>query len=203
MNFFKFLFTKSFLKQVGFAIAVLVVLCFLVLFWLKKATHHGQQIEVPNLAKMSLEKVDKILDEANLRREILDSANYNPNFPKYSVISQIPEAGSFVKESRKIYVTLNPSGYRMITVPEIIGKTRRQAEPTLRALGFIIGEVTYIPYIAKDEVRELHYKGRKIKPGIQLRKTSVIDLVLGDGKGNLMTNGSKNLEQEQDDDDNG
>ena len=203
MNFFKFLFTKSFLKQVGFAIAVFVVLCFLVLFWLKKATHHGQQIEVPNLAKMSLEKVDKILDEANLRREILDSANYNPNFPKYSVISQIPEAGSFVKESRKIYVTLNPSGYRMITVPEIIGKTRRQAEPTLRALGFIIGEVTYIPYIAKDEVRELHYKGRKIKPGIQLRKTSVIDLVLGDGKGNLMTNGSKNLEQEQDDDDNG
>lgn len=120
-----------------------------------------------------------------MRFEILDSSNYNPEFPKYSVIEQIPKAGKFVKENRKIYITLNRSGYPFILIPDVVGRTRRQAEPTLIAMGFIIGEVTYQPYIAEDEVLELQFKGTQIVPGDELQKTSVIDLVLGDGSGSL------------------
>ena len=46
--------------------------------------------------------------------EIQDSANYNPDYPKFSVIEQDPLAGNQVKENRKIYLTLNPSGYRKV-----------------------------------------------------------------------------------------
>ena len=187
MTFIKFLFTKVFLKQLSIAIIALLGLAFIVLFWLKFTTNHDQKIEVPNLAKMSLDTAENKLIELDLRLEVIDSSNYNPDFPKYSVIEQIPKAGEFVKENRKIYLTLNRSGYVYLNIPEVVGKTRRQAEPTLISIGFKIGKITYKSYIALDEVLELSYKGKKLNPGDEIQKTSVIDLVLGDGEGGLKT----------------
>ena len=187
MTFIKFLFTKVFLKQLSIAIIALLGLVFIVLFWLKFTTNHNQKIEVPNLAKMSLDTAKNKLNELDLRLEVIDSSNYNPDFPKYSVIEQIPKAGEFVKENRKIYLTLNRSGYVYLNIPEVVGKTRRQAEPTLISMGFEIGTITYKSYIALDEVLELSYKGKKLKSGEKIQKTSVIDLVLGDGEGGLKT----------------
>ena len=187
MTFIKFLFTKVFLKQLSIAIIALLGLAFVILFWLKFTTNHDQKIEVPSLAKMSLDTAENKLNEIDLRFEIIDSSNYNPDFPKYSVIEQIPKAGEFVKENRKIYLTLNRSGYVYLKIPEVVGKTRRQAEPTLISIGFKIGKITYKSYIALDEVLELSYKGKKLNPGDEIQKTSVIDLVLGDGEGGLKT----------------
>jgi beta-lactam-binding protein with PASTA domain len=162
------------------------------LFWLKSTTNHGQKIEVPNLDRLSLDMAEEKLTELDLRFVVLDSSNYNPNFPKYSVIEQIPEAGEFVKENRKIYLTLNRSGYVFLEVPNVIGKTRRQAAPTLVSMGFEIGKIEYSSYIALDEVLEMSHKGKKISPGDQLQKTSVIDFVLGDGEGTLKRKFDKN-----------
>jgi len=185
MTFIKYLFTKAFLKQLAMAVGVLILLMVVILWWLRISTNHNQKIEVPDLAKLSLDAVEEKLDELDLRFVILDSANYNPDYPKYSVIEQIPKAGKFVKEDRKIYLTLNPKEYKKLKIPEVVGRTRRQAQPTLLAMGFKIGKVTYRKYIAKDEVLELRYKGKKLEKGAMLQKTSVIDLVLGDGDGGL------------------
>ncbi|MEM0518311.1 MULTISPECIES: PASTA domain-containing protein [Aequorivita] len=179
MTFIQFVFSKAFLKQLLLAIVALLVLGFLTLWWLRMSTNHNETIEVPNLAKLSLDKVEEKLDEMDLRYEILDSANYNPEYPKYSVIEQIPKPGKFVKENRKLYLTLNPSGYRKIEVPNIVGRTRRQAEPTLLAMGFKIGKISYRPHIS-DNVLEMRFKGEKLEPGTSLQKTSVIDLIVGD-----------------------
>ncbi|MCP9201385.1 PASTA domain-containing protein [Gramella sp. GC03-9] len=181
MGFFRFVFSKTFLVQLLIAGIVLIILTFLALQWLDYSTNQDQRIEVPDLAKMNLDLVEDRLDELDLNYEILDSANFNPDFPRYSVIDQVPAPGKFVKEDRKIYLTLNPSGYRKIQIPDnLIRKTRRQVEPTLRSLGFEIGEITYKPDIADDAVLELRHKGELVKPGSELMKTSVIDLVLGD-----------------------
>lgn len=185
MTFIKFLFSKTFLKQLGLAAVALIILSFILLGWLKFTTNHGQQIEVPDLAKMSLTQAEEALDDLNLRYEIMDTTNYNPDFPNKTIIEQIPKAGKFVKEDRKIYISINRSGYPMITIPAVVGKTLRQAEPTLKAVGFVIGKISYRRYIAKDEVLELRHKGKKIEPGNKLQKTEVIDLVLGDGSGGL------------------
>jgi len=198
MTFFKFLLTKTFLKQLGLAVIALVVLSFIVLWWLKFTTNHGQEIEVPSLAKMTLIEAEDALDDVDLRLEVLDSASYNPNFPYRTVIEQIPKAGKFVKEDRKIYIYINRSGYPMIEIPEVVGKTKRQAEPTLKSVGFVVGKVTYRKYIAKDEVLELRHKEKKIEAGDKLQKTSVIDLVLGDGKGGLNRNAVEAASQELD-----
>lgn len=52
-------------------------------------------------------------------------------------------------------------------------------------MGFEVGTISYKPYIAEDEVLEMHYKGKKVMPGDKIQKTSVIDLVVGDGLGKL------------------
>lgn len=197
MSVVKFIFSKVFVRQLLFAVVVLLLLSYLVLSWLKYSTNHNEQIEVPDLAKLTFDEAQKSLQDFNLRLEILDSANYNPEYPKYSVIDQVPAAGSEVKENRKIYITLNPSGYRKVEIPPLVGRTRRQAEPTLRALGFEIGEITYKPYIAPDEVLEMHNEGRKIEAGQELPITSVIDLVLGDGNERYQDSNSEDSETEE------
>lgn len=196
MNFFKGLFkfvsSKIFLIQLVIAIALTVIIGFVVLQWLDSTTNHDQRIVVPNLAKMSIDEAKEILANKELRLKVReDSANFNPDFPRYSVIDQDPKGGSAVKENRKIYVTLNPSGYQKIEVPDVIHQTKRQAEPMLVASGFKIGTVTYKPDMS-DQVLELRYRGKGIKPGVMLEKTSTIDLVVGDNGGSKLNLSEEN-----------
>ena len=181
MSLVKFLTSKAFLKQIALAIVALVVLSFLILQWLKSYTNHGEFVEVPDLKGKTLETVQIELDDNDLQMEIQDSANYNPNYPKYSVIEQYPLAGTQVKENRKIYLILNPSGYRKVAVPNIVRRTFRQAKPTLEALGFEVGKITYVDDLGKDEVIAVKYQGETLKAGDLLPLTTKIDLVLGNG----------------------
>jgi len=181
MSIIKFLTSKTFLKQVALAAVALVVLCFIMLKWLSVSTNHGDFETVPDLTGKSIEVAQIELEENNLVMQIQDSANYNPNHPKFSVIEQEPVSGSKVKENRKIYLTLNPSGYRKVLVPDLRQRTLRQSKPTLEALGFKVGKLTYVDNIGKDMVLKMTYKGKNITSETTLEKTSVIDLVLGNG----------------------
>lgn len=181
MSIVKFLTSKTFFKQLLMAVAALTVLCFILLKWLDITTNHGSFVEVPDLTGKTLETVQIELDDKDLRMEIQDSANFNPRYPKYSVIEQYPVAGTQVKENRKIYLTLNPSGFRKVEVPNVVRRTFRQAKPTLEAVGFQIGKITYVDDIGKDEVISISFKGEKIASGDMLPMTSKIDMVLGNG----------------------
>ena len=185
MGVIQFLISRSFLKQLIIAFVGLLLLVFALKLWLNITTNHTQKIQVPNLEKMTLVEVKQKLAELNLDLKVMDSASYNPNYPNKSVIEQTPEAGDFVKERRKIYLVLNPSKYRSLEVPDLNGRTKRQATTELKSSGFNVGtEFTYVPDIGKDVVRGLRFKNRKIKFGDKLPKNSIIELILGDGKGN-------------------
>jgi len=182
MSLFKFLKSKSFLKQIIIAVVGILIFVFFLKWWLGYTTNHKQKIQVPNLHKMSLKEVTDKLNELDLEAFVIDSASYNPSYPKKSVIEQNPEEGSFVKEKRKIYLTLNPSKYRDIAIPDLNGKTKRQATTHLRSIGFKVGtNYTYVPDIGKDVVRGLKHKSKQIGLGDKLAKNSTIDLILGDG----------------------
>ena len=184
MNFLNFIKSKVFFTQIIIAIIGLIVLFFALEKWLNVSTHHSQKIEVPNLKKMSLTKVQHTLKEIDLKMLVQDSASYNPNYPKKSVIDQSPEPGDFVKENRKIYLTLNPSGYKSIAIPDLYGKTKRQATAHLLALGFrISSNEIRVSDIAKDVVRGLKFNGKELKSGTAIPKNSMITLKLGDGEG--------------------
>lgn len=181
MSLIKFLTSKTFFKQVLLAVAAVVVLCFILLKWLNITTNHGEFETVPDLTGKSIDVAKIELEQNRLVMQIQDSANFNPKYPKFSVIEQDPVPGSKVKEDRKIYITLNPSGYRKIPVPDLKERTLRQAKPTLEAIGFSVGKLTYVDNIGKDMVLKMMFEGKEIKPGDMLPKTSKIDLVLGNG----------------------
>lgn len=182
MSILKFITSKTFFKQIALAVIAVVVLIFLVLKWIDISTNKGEFKMVPNLTGKSVNVALQDLEKEDLVLKVQDSANFNPNYPRFSVIEQDPLPGTKVKENRKIYLTLNPSGYRKIEVPELKQRTFRQAKPTIEALGFKVGKMTYIDNIAEDVVLELKYKGKPLEAGTRLAKTAVIDFVLGNGK---------------------
>lgn len=180
-NFLSFLTSKTFLIQLGLALLVSGVLIFLSMQWLKSTTDHGEFVQVPDLSKKSVTEMRDVLGVMDLRYEVVDSANFDPQYPRFSIIEQNPPAGSKVKKNRKIYVTVNPSGYKKVTVPDIIQVTRRNATSMLRAVGLDVDKVTYIDELGKDMVYRIRFEGKYIKPGDKLSRTSTIELVCGNG----------------------
>jgi len=182
MTFREFLKTKTFFLQVFFAICILFGIVLIFMYWLDFTTNHGKEITVPDLAKLTEAQAEERLDELNLDYVVLDSVDFRKEYPKFSVVEQDPVAGSKVKEDRKIYIKLNSSGFSSVKMPDLIEKTLRQAEPSLRAHGLEIGTLSYKPYLGKDMVLEMKLNGKVLKPGDKVMKSSKIDLVLGDGK---------------------
>lgn len=181
MGIFQYLKSKEFFANVLLIFAISVLLIFALGRWLKSYTHHSERIMVPDLQKLSIEETDLELQQLDLSFVVIDSSNFNPDYPPKSVIEQDPEAGSYVKEKRKIYLTLNPSGYMKVEIPNVLDQTKRQVITRLRSSGFVIGKERKIPDLGKNVVRMLEHKSKEIKPGEYLPKNSVIDLVLGDG----------------------
>ena len=180
-NFLNFLKSKTFLIQLGLAAGAVLVLVFLALQWLKGTTNHGEFVEVPDFSKMSVMEMRKAVEEAGLRYQVLDSSDFNPEYPRFSILDQNPPAGNKAKANRKIYFTVNPSGYKKVTVPDIIQVTQRNAASMLRAVGLEVERVTYIDELGKDMVYRMKHKGKYIKPGDRLPKTSQVELICGNG----------------------
>ena len=182
MNYLRFLFSKVFLKQLVLAFIAGCLFLVVLYYSLDIMTENNSHIEVPDFETLTLQEIPSITKQYELRYEVLDSTQFNPKYPPRVVIEQNPTAGALVKRGRKIYFTLNPSGYRKIVVPNLIQITKRNAETRLTAVGFKVGKITYRRSIGKDMVLEIRHQGKKIVPGTTLPKTSKIDLVLGNGK---------------------
>lgn len=186
MSLRKYLTSRVFFTQILIAVAIIAVLGYLFMHWLTFTTDHGHEIEVPDLKKLTEEQVEAKLDGLDLDYVLLDSVDYKSDFPKYSVVEQDPLPGTKVKVGRKIYIKINSSGFSSVRIPDLIEKTYREAVPTLKALGLQEGTITYIPNLGKDMVLEMRYKGRNLKVGDRVLKSSKIDLVLGDGKASYL-----------------
>ncbi len=182
MSLRNYLTSKVFFRQIILAICIVIALAFVFFNMLSYFTKHGQEITVPDLSKMNVEKAEQTLTLLNLDYVLLDTLDYSKDFPAFSIVEQEPKKGAKVKANRKIYLKLNSEGYAFVALPDLIEKTFRQAEPTLKSIGLEVGNVTYKPYLGKDMVLEMKYKGATVKPGTKIMKTSKIDLVLGDGK---------------------
>jgi beta-lactam-binding protein with PASTA domain len=182
MSLFKFLTSRTFFIQAFLAVAIVVVFTFLVIQFLDFRTNHGQEIKVPDLSKMKLEIAEEKLNELDLEVFLLDTVEFNADFPPFTILEQDPKAGSLVKDGRKIYVKLNAGEFTDITIPEFKDKTFRQISSTIKSLTLKEGKITYKPHIAKDVVLQIYQDGRRLRAGDKVKKNSTLDFVLGDGK---------------------
>ena len=182
MSVLNYLFSKSFLKT-SFRIIITALLFFLILvLFLRLSTRHGDFIVVPDLVGKNIQEFESKLNELDLQYIISDSGNYNPEFKINSVLDQLPKSNSKVKQGRKIYLTLNASDFEVVEIPKITRITVRQARKTIESLGFVFGEIEYVDDIARDEVISISHDGNELNEGDLLKRTSVIDFKLGNGK---------------------
>ena len=180
MDFFKFLITKKFLRHLGLAVAISLIMLMATLLWLKIYTHHGKTIMVPDLAGLTLEEVDDVTSSRRLRYEVVDSV-FSTEMPRGTVIKQNPYASSRVKKNRKIFLTMNAVNPEMVSMPQLIGLSFRQARLALQNAGLIQGTITYKPDFAKNNVLQQMHGDTVINEGTIITKGAVIDLVLGMG----------------------
>ncbi len=167
--------------QVCLALFLLFAGIYAVLLSLDGFTRHGEFIVVPDLEHVSLSKAQELLEKSHLRYEVRDSTSYNKEYPPYTIMKQTPEANEKVKKDRKIYLTLNPTNFRKIDLPNIIRRPIKEVRPNLASLNIKIGRVTYVNDISKDAVLRAFYKGKEIKPGDKILENSTIDLECGNG----------------------
>jgi beta-lactam-binding protein with PASTA domain len=180
MDFFRFLLTKKFLRHLGLAAAISLVMLLGTLLWLKVYTHHGKTIVVPDLAGLTVDEVEDVTSSRRLRFEVVDSV-FSTEMPRGTVIKQNPNAASRVKKNRKIFLTMNAVNLEMVSMPQLIGLSFRQARLALQNAGLIQGTIKYKPDFAKNNVLQQMYKDTVINEGTIITKGAVIDLVLGMG----------------------
>ena len=181
MNLLKYLFSRYFLRQLFISSIIVSILSFFVFIFLNFNTNHNRYISVPDLVGKNLLESKEILNVYKLKFEISDSTFFDPSFPKFTVISHFPNANSKVKKNRKIYLTINPTNYSKVAIPEIIQITKRSAISSLLSSELEIGEISYKDNIGKDMVIQILYNNVEVEPGLLVPKKSRIDLILGNG----------------------
>ena len=100
-DFIKYIFSKYFFKQILNAIILTLFFILILYFYLNITTNHNKYINVPELDGVAFNEAIEILDENNLSFIVLDSALYNPEYPKFSVLDQMPKSNTQVKKNRK------------------------------------------------------------------------------------------------------
>jgi beta-lactam-binding protein with PASTA domain len=101
-------------------IAIASGLLFLMLWWLKCYTNHGESVQVPNYIGMNLREAQRASRANDFNLEVSDSI-YIPDKPPGQVLSQNPKANSHVKEGRTIYITVAKNNPDVVRLPDLAG----------------------------------------------------------------------------------
>jgi beta-lactam-binding protein with PASTA domain len=145
------LFVNIYVKHLLIALAILVVLIFIVLQWLDIYTRHGKQVAVPDVKGMLVEDAVPLFKQKTLQYEVIDSM-YAKNKVAGSILETVPPVGTNVKEGRTIYLTINAHTAQLLTVPPVIDMSQRQASSILASLGFESVKIKSVPGAYKDLV---------------------------------------------------
>jgi beta-lactam-binding protein with PASTA domain len=186
MDFLRFLISKKFFRHLGLAAALGLIIVLSILLWLRIYTHHGQAILVPNLAGLTEDEVMDVTTSRDLRYEIVDSV-FSSEMPRGTVIKQNPRASSRVKKNRRIFLTMNAVNPEMVSMPQLVGLSIRQARLALQNAGLGLGEIKYRPDYAINNVLQQMHGDSVINEGTEIKKGEVINLVLGMGLSNETT----------------
>jgi beta-lactam-binding protein with PASTA domain len=186
MSLKNFILSKLFLKNLGYAIVIIVGAVLVLLIWMNFYTRHGQARPVPNFIGLTMDQTVKLAKKSRLRYQVIDSI-YTTIVPRGCVAEQNPKPGFKVKKWRNVVLTINAFHPEMAAMPNLIDLPKRQAILLAESSGLEIGLLKYRPDLSIDVVIDQQFNGKNINAGDSLQKGSVIDLVLGKGLSNQRT----------------
>lgn len=179
-EFFGKLFSGRIWANLGAMALVVVVLCVGVKFGIDLYTHHGEEIEIPDIRHKAFADAEHLLRQRGLRIAISDTG-YVRTLPPDCILEQTPSAGHKVKEGRTIYVVINSSSTPSLTLPDIIDNcSYREARAKLMAMGFKVGPTEFIAG-EKDWVYGVKSNGSMLHNGQKVPVNDIVILQVGDG----------------------
>ncbi len=187
MKIIAFFKSKTFRNHLLLAIAAGIALLWFSIKGLDIYTRHGRTIEVPDLDGMEQKQAEQVLKRMNLQPVINDSI-FDSSREKGTVAGQNPIAGAEVKRNRTIYLTTVALLPEMVAMPDLTDLSFRQAQSSLETYGLKVGNLEYVPDIARNAVLQQKYNQGTIQPGTPIEKGTTIDLVLGTGEGSSYVN---------------
>ena len=161
-------------------LVVVILLCIGVGFGLDLYTHHGENVEVPNLKGMDCKKAERRLSELGLTVVVSDSG-YNRALPANSILLQTPGEGQKVKKGHIIYVTVNSPSSPSFALPDLVDNSSfREAEARLTAMGFRLNPPQLVDG-EKDWVYGILCRGRRVSNGDRVSIENPLTLMVGKG----------------------
>ncbi len=183
MSLKEFIFSKTFVKNLGLAVIFIVGLIFILLIWMNLYTRHGQATPVPDFFGLTMEQTKALAEKSKMRYQVIDSV-YTVLVSKGCVAEQTPKAGFKVKKWRNILLTINAFNPEMVAMPNLVDLPYRQAKALIESSGLELGTLRYIPDLSLNMVKKQLHNGKEVHENDSLQKGSVIDLVLGKGLSN-------------------
>lgn len=179
-EFFRAVFSRYLLANLLAMVAVGAFIVFLISEGLNIYTRHGEEITVPSLRGMSMERARLTLEQEGLKCVVTDSGYIASKKPGV-VLDQSIAAGSRVKAGREVDITVNAASPPTIVMPDIVdNSSMREAESRLRAMGFSLAPPQYING-EREWVYGIKAGGREVTAGTRVRITERLTLVVGNG----------------------
>ncbi len=177
---FQFIKSRTFFKHLIIYFVFLALLGWGVIAYLGSLTSHGVTIKVPNFSGVKLAELDKFTADKNIRYLVIDSI-YNAKAVKGTVVKQEPEPDAEVKNGRIVYLYVTSIMPPSIQMPKLIDRSLRQAAAMISTYGLKLGKIEFVPDQCANCVLDQLVKGKKIEPGVNIPKGTVISLTVGKG----------------------
>ena len=160
----RYLRSRSFLLTlVGIAVAAALAFV-LVDRGLDYYTRHGQRLEVDDYAGLDVDAARRAIGKDGFRTEVTDSV-FLLDEPPGTVLRQDPPAGAFVKENRRIYLTVTKTVPDQVTLPPLAGTYELDRYLRKLALLDLSGEVRSRQYSSRYQpgtILKVFYDGREV-----------------------------------------
>ncbi|RYF85737.1 MAG: PASTA domain-containing protein [Chitinophagaceae bacterium] len=177
---FKFITHRPFWLNLLVAVALGLLIIFIILKALGSITQHGEYLTVPSVLGKKTEDAIKFLEDKGFEVQIQDSV-YVDSTKMGIVLKQLPDPNSTVKINRVIFLTVNRVTLPLVDMPSLQGKTLKYATEILKRSHLTLGDTTFKPDFMMGTVLEQTYQGNAITSGSKLPWGSRVDLVIGSG----------------------
>lgn len=104
---------------------------------------HGREVEVPNLAGLTLAEASHAVGAVGLSLN-LENRFYSADTPSGRVLSQSPLPGAKVRREWTVRIT-ESLGSQRVSIPNLLTQPERAATISIRRLGLEVGAVGYVP----------------------------------------------------------
>ncbi|HRO42967.1 MAG TPA: PASTA domain-containing protein, partial [Flavipsychrobacter sp.] len=177
---------NSFVFNLVLVLLVCAGLYFVFFSSLGLLTRHGSEEKVPKVIDKNLKQAYETLERMGFEVEV--DSSYDPDKKPFVVLSQMPDVNAVVKKGRTIFLTVNKAEPPLTPMPKLTDLSYRSAVLILGSSKLALGDTIHRPDYAKGTVLDMLYLGRPIKAGDMVPQGSKIDLVIGEGFGNVETN---------------